>query len=325
MIDLINSWYGLCAAIVLIYLLFIRKTGEAATGGNGRVVGIVGRMGSGKSYFAVRTAWRRINAGANIVTNFTMVFDEPHDGKCPKGCTCKLRDRWQAFTGWEMFAYLEDAVVIIDEAHLWAPSNRPWDFPTVAKWKLAMARKFRLDLYWISQHEDRVARTIRDLTNMLYLCSSWGGGIYFTAKGWEPEVFRRATKHVDRKGYFFNAKIANLYDTLEVLETDTSVHGADELMQDGLLIGRAYNKRRRGEELTEEEIAILAKKETIFEEQKVARAGSRRGGTVAKCSGVTLRGDPCRKNAVLDGLCMGCLQRRDGNGDEPRKGLQFKL
>lgn len=267
-----NNKYGLLVFLFLAaWLLWPRKSGGAATGG-GRVVGIVGRMGSGKSYFGVRMAWKRIRAGANVVTNFSMHFDEKHDGKCPRKCTCKYRRKWSKFQGWEQFAYLEDAVVIIDECHLWAPSNRPWDFPTVAKWKLSMARKFKLDLYWISQHEDRVSRIIRDLTNMLYLCSSWANGAAFTAKGYEPEYFRRKNKHLDRKSYLFRAKIANLYDTLEVLETDESIHRNDPLMLQGLAVAKAYNKRRRGEVLDTDDLEALAAMEAIDDTKRGAKA-----------------------------------------------------
>jgi hypothetical protein len=304
-----NKYVTLAFLFFGAWLLWPRKSGGASTGG-GRVVGIVGRMGSGKSYFGVRMAWKRIRAGANVVTNFTMKFDKPHEGRCPKKCTCKYRAKWSYFQGWEQFAYLEDAVVIIDECHLWAPSNRPWDFPTVAKWKLSMARKFKLDLYWISQHEDRVSRIIRDLTNMLYLCAAWANGAAFTAKGYEPEYFRRKNKQLDRKFYLFNAKIANLYDTLEVLETDESIHKNDPLMLQGLAIAKVYNKRRRGEELDAADLETLAAMESIDD--------TKRGTAKAKAIGAT---PESMANLVADDpVVIAALEAAfDGQEPEPEK------
>jgi KaiC/GvpD/RAD55 family RecA-like ATPase len=200
------------------------KPGAPARGGSGRVVGVVGRMGSGKSYFAVRMAYRRLRSGCRVVTNFSMRLPD------------ELAANWSQFRGWDQFADLEDAIVIIDEAHLYAPSHLPLALPQVARWKLSQARKFGLDVYWISQHEDRVARILRDLTQYIYLCTAWFDHLIFTAKGFEPEKLRRKgkhgeTMHLDRKVYFFRSSVANLYDTLQILEID-------QYVDDGTINGR---------------------------------------------------------------------------------------
>ena len=204
----------------------------AVRGGSGKVVGIVGRMGSGKSYMAVRMAYQRLMAGANVCTNFSM--------KLPP----ELQERWREFGGWDDFAVLENAVVIIDEAQLYAPSNKTLVFPTVARWKLAQARKFGLDVYWISQHEARVNSILRDLTHMIYVCSSWAGGRYFVAYGYEPEEMRKKGKHIDRKSYKFDLAIGELYDTLQILDADDHLVVKDASMQQARKLGRQYNERR---------------------------------------------------------------------------------
>src|SRR4051812_41838090 len=163
----------------------------------GRVVGVVGRMGSGKSYFAVRMAYKRLMAGCNVSSNFTM-------RGLPEGA-----GTWQHFKGWDDFAELEGEyveskgrmvlrkpmVVFIDEAHLYAPSSQSLVFPQVARFKLSQARKFGLDVFWITQHEDRVNRTLKDLTNMIYVCNAWFDHLAFSAKGYEPERLRRKDQH----------------------------------------------------------------------------------------------------------------------------------
>lgn len=229
----IGLWGPVVGGMVVLGLLVVvldhwmqRRRGGRTSG---RVVGVVGRMGSGKSYFAVRMAYSRLRAGARVCTNFTMNLP-PH-----------LAGNWQQFHGWDQFAELSDAVVIIDEAHLWAPSSQHLHFPTVARFKLSQARKFGLDVYWISQHEDRVNRTLRDLTNMVYVCRSFFEGRYFSAKGYEPEKLRKKGEHIDRRGYRLDLRVANMYDTLEILDVDDHVAKG---MGAARAIGQARNTAR---------------------------------------------------------------------------------
>lgn len=236
-------WLLALALPLLALLIFANRRMNAATtktGGSGRVVGIVGRMGSGKSYMAVRMAIRRLKRGANVVTNFTMNLDgadrvnELHKaGAKPKAIAAELSmpvervkvltgitGTWRMFRGWEQFAELEDAVVIIDEAHLYAPSNKSLVFPDVARFKMSQARKFGLDVYWVTQHENRVNSILKDLTNMMFVCRSWMSGTGFTVKGYEPEHMRKKGKHLERQMYRLNVEMAGLYNTLEILAAD---------------------------------------------------------------------------------------------------------
>lgn len=194
---------ALCASIWLLGVV----GGGGGSGPAGRVVGIVGRMGSGKSYLAVHCALKALQRGQRVATNFTM--------KVPRGC----RGRWERWEGWEQFATLDNCVVVIDEAHLSAPSHKPLLLPMVARWKLAQARKFRLDVYWISQHEERVNKVLRHLTNIIYVCQNWAGFV-FVYRGYEPEKVRRPKQHCDLKVMRFKRSTAESYDTLEILSID---------------------------------------------------------------------------------------------------------
>ncbi len=164
----------------------------------------------------------------------------------------EYRDQWTLFTGWDQLADLQNATVILDEAHLYAPSNLTLRFPTVAWWKLSMGRKFKLDLYWITQHENRVNTVLRDLTGMIYVCSAWMGGSYFQAKGYEPEYLRKEGKHVDAKRYKFDPRVAALYDTLQIIDADDHLYSDGKGKTDAGMVamrerGRAYNERLAAE------------------------------------------------------------------------------
>jgi hypothetical protein len=133
----------------------------------------------------------------------------------------------------------------------------------VARFKLSMARKFLLDVYWISQHENRVNSVLKDLTGYIYLCQSWMSGGFFTAKGHEPEKMRKKNQHLERVGYRFNLHVAELYDTLEVLSPDEHLMESAGMAK-ALEVGEAHNAGRR---------------ERCVHE----RRGNRKAGTCGQC------------------------------------------
>lgn len=177
----------------------------------GKVVGLVGLMGSGKTMFAVKEALRRMAKGVDVYTNFTM--DVEHLGY--PGKHYKLGP-----SIWDEIAVLTDAVVIIDEAHVAAPSHQHINFPMIARTAMAYARKQGLDVYWISQDEERVNKTLRSLTNKIGLCERtlFGG---FVVRFYEPKDFRKVkARPIDRRRYKLDLGIARCYDTKEQILVD---------------------------------------------------------------------------------------------------------
>lgn len=271
-----HVWLLALALPFLVLLLVANRRMNNSTpqrGGSGRVVGIVGRMGSGKSYMAVRMAIRRLKRGADVVTNFTMNLDGAElvnvlaargwkDKRIAAELTAQtaffggdpvpvarvkvlrgITGQWRMFRGWDQFAELENAIVIIDEAHLYAPSNKSLTFPDVARFKMSQARKFGLDVYWVTQHEGRVNSILKDLTNMMFVCRSFMSGAWFSVKGYEPEHMRRKGKHLERQFYRLNVAVAGLYNTLEILAADDHLMKS-ESMQKAHKVAAGYNARQ---------------------------------------------------------------------------------
>lgn len=259
-----HIWILLAAfpPIALLLIANARMNSKTSkTGGDGRVIGIVGRMGSGKSFAAVRMALRRLKRGANVVTNFTMnlepcyqINDLYAEGLKTKAIAGRMglskravrtlrgvTGTWRLFRGWDQFSEFDDAVIIIDEAHLYAPSNKTLVFPDVARFKLSQARKFRLDVYWITQHENRVNSVLRDHTNIMYVCRAWMSGAAFSVLGYEPEHMRRKGKHLERQFYRFNLAVANLYNTLEILSADDHLLAGSASMAHAEEVAQRYN------------------------------------------------------------------------------------
>jgi len=255
--------------LVLVWANHRMNAKTQKSGGDGKVMGIVGRMGSGKSYMACRIALRRLKQGANVITNFSMNGLEPAGdaaavngfralGWNPRQVAAHLElplkkvkvlwgvtGTWKQFRGWEQFAEFDDAVVIIDEAHLYAPSNKTLVFPDVARFKMSQAREFRLDVIWLTQHENRVNTVLRDQTNLIFVCRSWMSGAWFSALGYEPEKLRRHGQHLERIGYRFNLAVAQLYNTLEILDADDHLIDGSASMGRATDVARAYNAKLR--------------------------------------------------------------------------------
>lgn len=184
---------------------------------SGQVIGIVGLMGGGKTYNAVRLGYERMRKGVPVVSN--VVFDEAALGE--------VGALWSPFRGWDDLINVRDSVIIIDEAHIYARGGtRP--LPLVAQISLSQARHHRNDIYWISQNEGRVHKQLRELTNVLILTESWFGGRLFVQRGWEPEKFRKAKKQLFRRFVWFSMKIGKLYDTHEMVRPDEYALAGDD-------------------------------------------------------------------------------------------------
>lgn len=168
------------------------------------IEGYVGRPGSGKSYTMTARALEACNEGRQVYCNFTL--------RHPNAERIAIEDL--------LDAGMPPGLVLIDEAHLWFPARLSMKLPPSLLMKLSQTRKMGWDLIWIAQHETRVDKVLRDVTNWLWLCNHWlpgmGGG-WFTATCWEPEKFRKPKKHAQRSVRRFDQSIADAYDTFESL------------------------------------------------------------------------------------------------------------
>jgi hypothetical protein len=173
--------------------------------------GLIGRPGSGKSYQLTEKAIEQADRGRQVFANYPI--NHPN---CWTFRPVDLLD-------------LPPGVIVIDEAHLWFPARMALKLPPSWLAMLSQTRKNGWDMYWAAQHEARVDRVLRDVSNWMWLCSSWwqwnGHPLYFESKQFEPEKFRKAKAHISRRIRFFNRNIAQAYDTyarVEVAEHATS-------------------------------------------------------------------------------------------------------
>lgn len=164
------------------------------------IEGFIGRPGSGKTLWMTKRCIAAAKRGQQVFSNYPIDYPgvylfEPDD-----------------------LLHLPEGVVAIDEAHLWFPARGSLQLPMSWLAGMSQTRKMGWHLLWSAQHENRVDRVIRDVTNWMHLCSAWFGGgdkppLLFTIKTWEPETFRAPKKSMGGAMMRFPKEAAARYQT----------------------------------------------------------------------------------------------------------------
>jgi hypothetical protein len=161
------------------------------------IEGWIGRPGAGKTYTLTERALVARKRGVEVFANY------PIDG-------CWL------FTP-EQLLDLPPGLIIIDEAHLWFSARQAMSLPPSWLAEMSQTRKNGWNLIWSAQHEARVDRVIRDITNWMWLTTAWfkhnGHPLFFKTTSWEPEFFRNERRKMVTKWSLFDPRVAGAYDT----------------------------------------------------------------------------------------------------------------
>lgn len=169
------------------------------------VIGIVGIPGSGKTYYATEIALEHLNKGVQVFSNYyiegatmyddleTVLFDVQK----------RVQNEYNNFVkGGGMFYDFKPCpvTIIVDEINLVCPA-RYWDsFNPKLAYFWSQSRKLGLTLLWTAQHQDRVDKIVREITNFIWVCKEYD----FTIK------YKRKDKQI------FNIHRSLLYDILKV-------------------------------------------------------------------------------------------------------------
>lgn len=217
---------------------------------SGRVRGVVGELGGGKSMFVVsrvlapaaRTLNRRRGMWCQdsgrqvrqIITNFTFQPEVLgyHDVKVVQLAPAAGVSLWQQIiaqgelvpdpdTG-EMELRI-DAVVCIDEMSLFAPSDA-MKLDPLAKSFLIMARKWNCEVWWMAQDALMVHKRVRRLSQRLWSCGPAKGLAAFiplrtfSATCHKPDVAGDLSgPSTDRALYFGRKKVWRSYRSFETI------------------------------------------------------------------------------------------------------------
>jgi hypothetical protein len=119
----------------------------------GRIILVVGRLGAGKTAYAVKRA-----RGFGRMWRLPVVANAP------------LREDWGVVQSWEQLATLPPAVLLLDEVHLWLPSMTglmPKEQMRLAVELLSFARKRGWTIVATTQAVTRVHTSFRQLMTEL--------------------------------------------------------------------------------------------------------------------------------------------------------------
>jgi len=178
------------------------------------VIGIVGLPGSGKTYQATAKALFALECGQEVYANYSI-----------KGCH-KFKELEETFG-------LKKACIIVDEINIICPSRFWQSFPPEMAYYWSQTRHRGIDIFWTAQHEDRVDKTVREITNFIWTCQDYSvrlprrkgeyeGRVLLSLHAmqlWHPEHIRKEKKKPIRAQFFRIRKdVREAYDTYEDIE-----------------------------------------------------------------------------------------------------------
>lgn len=239
-------WYvlGLASLVTALLALGMRFTSTGARlFREGRVTGIVGRKGHGKTLFSVHEMLRHV--GRRIPCKDPSCPDKYHRGVIASNGALNLppdlASLFIAVDGWDDLLTLpHGTLVVIDEAHLWAPAIAGRELPAHVRWYLSQCRKLHHEVVWVSQHEDRVALNLRRQTDEIGICAR---GMFRKMKVdfFDVEdVRKRGVRPQWTFRYRVSKKLASAYDTYALLQPEVESETV------GFLNGRPATARQGG-------------------------------------------------------------------------------
>jgi hypothetical protein len=244
------AWYFCGAAVVLIGVFSVLSalSGRGYRFASGRVQGVTGVMGSGKSLFivtrvvlpAARSMAKKRGLACThtfrpvkrFITNFEMDLPYP-------GVEVIVLDGNRL---WDHLLELAvdhqpdgkprlDAIVIIDEAHFFLPSAKQ-KMAAKASYFCSMARKLNCEIWWVTQDQMKVHKRLRDDTDTIWKVgrnsSLWtllaGPSSWFVARAYRPsDISRQNPQVLDQRRYRLSKTAIACYESFDLIVPDADV------------------------------------------------------------------------------------------------------
>lgn len=170
------------------------------------IQGITGLPGSGKTYFLARLGLAEIKKGRDVYANFKL------DGAKP-------------YTDLKQVFELRNGLILIDEINLLCPS-RWWDrFPPQLAYHWSQTRKSQLDVWWSSQHIDRVDKIVREISNWVWIVKHLPFGICLMTCYLPEQINKMKRESFNWKLFHINKGVFKRYNTYERIEVPSWVRG----------------------------------------------------------------------------------------------------
>lgn len=163
------------------------------------VEGIVGLPGAGKTYYLSKIGLDAMKKGRKVYANYKL-----------KG----------AIYFWEIeeLQEIEDGVILIDEINLVA-SSRDWEeLPGEQKYFWSQTRKQKLDIYWTAQHQDRVEKIVREVSNFIWKINILPFGIRVMTKYLPEQINKTKRERFGTRIFTIHKEVFKQYNTWERLK-----------------------------------------------------------------------------------------------------------
>lgn len=181
------------------------------------IYSIVGKPGSGKSYYLTMLARKFLLKGKRVFSN--VKIDE-REFKFKSYQKKKIGILYY-YSSLQQFRVVYSGVILMDQTASYF-SARDWaNMDPEDMTKFQQHRQDLLDIYFTSQNLDFVDKQLRLLSNYCIEMNNWKFLGYFTATSYYPEeINKEKRKKINCKHFFFNKKIANAYDCYKSINRD---------------------------------------------------------------------------------------------------------
>lgn len=229
------GWFVAIVAVLVTLMvvaaLGLRKAVKSEVGSYG-MFGVVGRMGSGKTYLQAKMAHDAVHGRYKLKCDRcqreaqagnTEPCTHVVNGSRPVYANFRV-DGALPLTSWDDVlavphgSYRDGttgALVLLDEAQLWWPSSA-WQAPPDVKAWCAQLRKRRITMVWSSQHQTHVAKRLLQLTFGVWTARIVAGTHIYTCFA-PDDVGKANAKHTARLKFRRSKDVMASYDTEEVV------------------------------------------------------------------------------------------------------------
>jgi len=160
------------------------------------VEGFVGLPGSGKTYWVSKLGLDAIKKGVKVYANYKL-----------EGATY--------YEDLSEVCDVEKGIIIVDEINLTCPS-RWWDrFPPQLAYFWSQTRKLQLDVYWTAQHQDRVDKIVREISNWIWKINQLPFGFRVMTRYLPEQINKVKREAFGRKFFRIDKRVFKYYNTYE--------------------------------------------------------------------------------------------------------------
>lgn len=219
----------LAVAVSALSMMMRRSSKGQRRFAEGKVTGITGRKGHGKTIFGVHELLRHVN-GKHYCRECSKNLGHraAHQGTIASNGNLMLSgiaaERYVHVESWsDLLDLPHGTLVMLDEVQNgWAPATAGQVFPELPQWILTQCRKLHIEVIWITQDWGNVSAGLRRLTDEIARCHK----SYFRQMAVRFYDIAAGTPNFKEKplwkySYRVTSELANSYDTYELLKPST--------------------------------------------------------------------------------------------------------